>query len=580
MRPVSCFGLLGPTSRPEAGDSPQRVGGRLDGRRAGGVAVLLLVAFVVLHLPFRSRFLVNWDAVNFALGIETFNLSHHQPHPPGYVGYVGLGRLLSWFTGDANEALTLLSVGAGGVLVAVSYLLGRRILSERFALVGALLVGTSPLVWYYSSVALTYVVGAAVAVGVAWAAHAAHTQTSRPHLYAAAGLLALLGALRQTDMALLLPVVVVAARPHPWSVRLRAAGLLGGLSAVWLVPLVWSSGGIGRYVELSQQLADLAGGRTFVLSGDLSGMLQNVGLVVVGVVLGLGVALLAMIPALRHRTLGVGRLGADDRRLLAAWVAPPLLVFLLVHTGQFGYVLLILPPLVLAAASILEETWQDTGEAARRGLLRWSSWAGAGVGAALLGLNLAAGLLVPDAAVAMLQDGGTEEVIDPLVPGGGGVTARTRQFVLADNDAHWRRLVGWVRRFPPEHTVVLATPNSGGSFRHLSYYTPRVRVLGVGDDRDGTFGYLFSAHRRRTRYSIDGLEEARTVLRLPRSVRWVVVPDQAVQSRLPDGAVDRRLRLADGSTAVAIRVPPGATLWFDEEEDLRIRSDRRPARRT
>lgn len=579
MRAVSPSGLLGPI-RPEVGDSPRRLGGRLGARRAGGVAVLLLVAFVVLHLPFRSRFLVNWDAVNFALGIEAFNLSHHQPHPPGYVGYVGLGRALSWLTGDANEALTLLSVGAGGVLVAVCYLLGRRMLSERFALVGALLVGTSPLVWYYSSVALTYVVGAAVAVGVAWAAHRARTQPSHCALYAAAGLLALLGAVRQTDLLLLLPVVMVAAWVHPWRVRLRAGALLGGLSAVWLVPLVWSSGGIGRYLELSRQLAGLAGGRTFVLSGDLSGVLQNVGLVLVGVVLGLGVALLAVAPALRHRTWGLSRLGADDRRLLAAWVAPPLLVFLLVHTGQFGYVLLILPPLVLGAVSILEETWQGTGEAAGRGLLRWSSWVVAGVGTGLLGLNVAAGLVVPDAAVGMLQDGGTEEVIEPLVPGGGGVTARTRQFVLADNDAHWRRLVGWVRRFPPEHTVVLATPNSGGSFRHLSYYTPRVRVLGVGDDRDGTFGYLFSAHRRRTRYSIAGLEEARTVLRLPRSVRWVVVPDQAVQSRLPDGAVNRRLRLADGTTAVAMRIPAGSTLWFDEDEDLRVRPGPRPARRT
>jgi hypothetical protein len=129
------------------------------------VVTALFVGFFVVRLPFRAKFLVNWDAVNFALGItESFNLQHHQPHPPGYIGYVAVGRGLAWLTGEANAGLTLMSVIAGAVAPASLYLLARRFVDRRPALIAALLFGTAPLVWYYSVVALTYIVAAAVIV--------------------------------------------------------------------------------------------------------------------------------------------------------------------------------------------------------------------------------------------------------------------------------------------------------------------------------------------------------------------------------------------------------------------------------
>jgi hypothetical protein len=76
-------------------------------------ATLLFLLFLLIHLPMRSAYLVNWDSVNFALGLDEFDLAHHQPHPPGYIGYIVLGRLLRTITGDANSALTLLSTIAG-----------------------------------------------------------------------------------------------------------------------------------------------------------------------------------------------------------------------------------------------------------------------------------------------------------------------------------------------------------------------------------------------------------------------------------------------------------------------------------
>ena len=114
----------------------------------------------MLRLPFVSNALVNWDAVQFALATRSFDIARHQPHPPGYILYVGWGRLLTWLTGDANTAFVLTSLIAGSLSVSLLYLLGREMLGGRTALLAATLFALSPLVWYYSIVALTYAVEA------------------------------------------------------------------------------------------------------------------------------------------------------------------------------------------------------------------------------------------------------------------------------------------------------------------------------------------------------------------------------------------------------------------------------------
>src|SRR5919198_1092555 len=55
-------------------------------------ATLLSVVTVASRLPYRTRMLYNWDSVQFALALREYDVVKHQPHPPGYVLYVALGR--------------------------------------------------------------------------------------------------------------------------------------------------------------------------------------------------------------------------------------------------------------------------------------------------------------------------------------------------------------------------------------------------------------------------------------------------------------------------------------------------------
>src|SRR5688500_14067024 len=147
-------------------------------------AVLLAVAGGLSRLPFAGSVPINSDAVQFALSIERFDLQAHQPHPPGYILYVLLGRVLSQVVGDPSVALSVLSVLASAVFVPLVYLLALDIFEEAEAALGAALLALgSPLALYYGAVGLTYMPEMALSGAVGWAAwRARRTPTVRSAL--------------------------------------------------------------------------------------------------------------------------------------------------------------------------------------------------------------------------------------------------------------------------------------------------------------------------------------------------------------------------------------------------------------
>lgn len=539
----------------------------------GARASALFLLFSVLRLPFRSRFLVNWDSVNFALGIVGFDVLHHQPHPPGYIGYVMLGRALSWLTGDANAGLTLLSVIAGGIAPAALYVLARRFGPERHALGAALLFGTSPLVWYYSSVGVTYMPAAAVTIPLVWACWVARRESSERHLLVVAGLLAVLGSLRQTDLVLLLPLAAYAAWSFPWKARLRACALGGGLTAIWLVPLVWVAGGPWAYLRSTLGLAGLAGGRTWVLSSNASeGLRQNAELVAIGLAFGLAVGILIVPVAVWYRVRPLRGWGREDRRLLLLWAMPALLLYLLFHTGQLGYVLVILPIGFVVLADVTTQIAEARQLPRRRrvpfdgGRLRRVAAGTAGV---MVAVNAAFFFLLPSASVRLSarERGGVVTEVAGSMAERSKVPQRWRQFDLAANDRHWGELIELVGRLDPERTAVLAEPRGPGSFRHLAYYLPEHRLYGVGPDLRDDYGYLFRARDRETDYTVDDLAAVRHVLPLPEDVEQVALVDGPMQTFLAPEVSARRVGGPGGPSILVVDVPPRSALVFTRAGD-------------
>jgi hypothetical protein len=319
--------------------------------------------------------LYNWDAVQFALALHEFDVAKHQPHPPGYLLYVWLGRLLNAPLGDPTLAYVALAMLFSAGTILVVYDLARRLYDRVTALVAASLLAVSPLFWFYGSVGLPYAGEAFAASVVAWFAHA--TLRGRAlHLYGGAVALGLTGGVRPSVLLLLLPLWLACAwrAVGSWRRLVPAGALLAGAVLAWLAPMIWLSGGLPAYLAASTQLYGSMVLPTSVLGGSLQVTLAQMRYLLESVLVGVGLlGLVALaVPVYVHR---VG--WRMPERFLLAWILPAGVFYTLVHFGQAGYVLTFLPALVILLSGVLVWAVATGSEWLRRPNRGWALTAAA-----------------------------------------------------------------------------------------------------------------------------------------------------------------------------------------------------------
>ena len=349
------------------------------GRRAaarlaphGDLAVALGLAIVTLlsRWPYRARMLYNWDAVQFALALHEFDIAKHQPHPPGYLLYVALGRLLNASLGDPTLAYVALAMLFSAGTTFVLYWLARRLFDRATALIAASLLAVSPLFWFYGSVGLTYAGEAFAASVVAWFAYGALTGHVSS-LYWGALALGLTGGMRQSVLLLLLPLWLGSAL---LGIRSRrrvaiAGGILLASVLAWLLPMLWLTGGPAAYVGASTQLYGSMLLPTSVLGGSLEITLAQARYLLESTLVGLGpLGLVALALPAYARRMGWSR----PEWFLLGWIVPPIIFYMLIHFGQAGYVLTFLPALVILLSRVLAWVVAAGSERLRRPNWRWA----------------------------------------------------------------------------------------------------------------------------------------------------------------------------------------------------------------
>lgn len=255
------------------------------------------VLFFTAHLPFLPSTLGDIDAINFALGVRHFDVTLHQPHPPGYPVYIAAAKAstaaLSALGVQAPEArgLAFWSALSGALMIPALFALFRMLDdSVRRAWWATLLTAASPLVWFSALRPLSDVTGLAAAIiaqalliRAITAAPEGTEKASRQGVFSVTSPFAsflrvnpfspsppkhalIVGALaaglaigvRSQNFALTLPLFAVAlALPGVAAGFTARAGAVAAFTAgilVWAVPLVIASGGLAPYlVALGQQ---------------------------------------------------------------------------------------------------------------------------------------------------------------------------------------------------------------------------------------------------------------------------------------------------------------------------------------
>lgn len=336
------------------------------GRALWWLAAVLGVATLVTRWPLRTQFLYNWDAANFALGVRQYNVALHQPHPPGYPYFVGLGSLLNLMAGDANAALQTVALALEVLAVVALVVLGARMFGLRAGVAAGLLLVTSVTFWTYGEVALAYPALAAFSVLTALFAYET-VFLGRDRLVWCAAAYALGTGFRPDLTLFLAPLVLLAALRQPRRRVVAAVAVAGGGVLAWLVPVALVSGGADQYLAVFSAYAAVdVVERYSPTSRGVLGLAVNVrdtaqylffalyGSVLV-VVAG---ALLWLRPRPERpewRLLG----------FLVLWALPMSAFYLLLHVGDPGYVFSLLPPVLLVGVGGLARALQARGEVAQ-----------------------------------------------------------------------------------------------------------------------------------------------------------------------------------------------------------------------
>lgn len=458
-----------------------------------GVACLLAALTVLTRVPFRARLLPTWDAVQFALALTEYDIVKHQPHPPGYILYVAAARALGALVGEASATLTGLAIGASALTVLLAYRLAWALYGRTTALVATTGLVVSPLFWFYGVVGLSYTVEAALATLVATLAWS--MRSGRPRsLIGSALALAVAGGVRQSILILLFPLWLGMAWAgfRRWRPVLGGCGVIAVASAAWLAPMVVLTGGMSRYLGATLELYDSTVRATTIFGPEGHWLVNVVGLGEASA-LGAGVLLPVAVWLLIEGVRGGPRWGARAW-FFAGWIVPAVGVYALVHLGQHGYLLTVLPACYILMARWIVVTGPRLVPVVRRPVWRWALPV---VLATLLVLTHTAFFAMAgsvDAAFPLASAAWSERWPASLrafyrfrlwANTAGGL--RKREDVIAT-------YVDALRRgFDPADTVLvteLGNPRSYPWFRHVTYYLPEFPVyhLRVGGFSRGYLG--------------------------------------------------------------------------------------------
>ena len=304
--------------------------------------IILMGLFLIFSLPTISRYLINWDAGQFALGTIKYDLHSHQPQPPGYPLFILSGKLLNYIFHNINYAFIALNFIAGLLVIYFLFKLIKAISQSQATSFGVtLLFLFNPIFWYYHNTALTYTFEA---LAVTWLSYLTYLTiiSKQSKLLPSLIITVILMGFRPSIIVVALPILIIQFIYTPDKLKNTAISL--GLSAIlflaWFIPFVQI---IGGFNNLSSLLFGQFTSATALKHGSLLNKPQIIFFLeslILGFNLGFILALICLPKNFKF---------LKEKKLGWLFIAPLLvsIFYICSHFGEVGYTLSILPILYL-----------------------------------------------------------------------------------------------------------------------------------------------------------------------------------------------------------------------------------------
>ena len=324
--------------------------------------ITLILGFLVFisRTPFRSSFLYEWDSVNYSLAFENYNILQQQPHPPGYLLYVALGKAVNYLFNDPNSSMIFLSMVFSALSVVLVYFMAKKIFSRKEGIISALLLLFNPLIWFYGEIASIYIFEAFFSILIAYSSYNLFKGNEK-FVYISAFVLGLSGGFRTDILEFMLPLWIFCL----WSARVSYIKIFKSLVTLvisillWLLPAVILTGGPEKYVHILGYTSEAASYTSLIFGASAGQQILNTGICIIWSVVGLTLAgaLITLLFLAYHRkslkSMFIFHLKKPLPIFFLLWIMPSFLFYLFIYIVKPGYLLTVLPALMIILSCII-----------------------------------------------------------------------------------------------------------------------------------------------------------------------------------------------------------------------------------
>lgn len=405
--------------------------------------ILFFLITVITRVPFTSKYLFYADSVHFALAIKKYDVTVHQPHPPGYFLYVMAGRFLDIFFNNPNNSFIFLSIISSGLAVCLIFLLSKDLYNWKIATGSAFLSIFSPALWFHGEVALTYPLECFFSSLIALLCWRLLSGDMR-YMYPLAFVMGMCGGFRQNTPVFLFPLWLYSMRNIPLKRILLLFMIFTVCSMTWFFSMVWMTGGIRSYIGALYDICRFNALPSSVFLKGYKAFRIYSYILLEFLILGIGFGFLFLCIGAYSWIRSRNFLSIDKIKALffLLWITPSILfyMFIGIHPAVPGYTFIFLPCFFILTSLMIDQLVENLKVIFKKGKNLFTGFI-----SLIVIVNTLFFLYYPS------------KVSYPWI--------KTHDKVL-------QLLINGMKEFDPEYNIILSFPYLFYGYRQVMYYLP------------------------------------------------------------------------------------------------------------